>query len=34
MVVGEIIKQVNGTQKKKLFQSNISGPFTFTTTKD
>ena len=34
MVVGEVTKQVEGNNKKKLFQSNISGPYTFTTTKD
>jgi len=34
MVVGKVIKEVQGTGKKKLFQSNISGAYTFTTTKD
>lgn len=34
MVIGEVTKQVDGNNKKKLLQSNISGPFTFTTTKD
>jgi flavin reductase (DIM6/NTAB) family NADH-FMN oxidoreductase RutF len=34
MIVGEVLTQVKGTTKKKLFQSNISGNFAFTTTKD
>jgi flavin reductase (DIM6/NTAB) family NADH-FMN oxidoreductase RutF len=34
MVVGKVIKEVKGTMEKKLFQSNISGPFKFTTTVD
>ena len=32
MVVGEVLKEVEGTMEKKLYQSNITGPFAFTTT--
>lgn len=32
MIVGKILKEIRGTMEKKLFQSNISGPFKFTTT--
>ena len=34
MVVGEVINQVKGNMKKKLFQANLTGAFTFTTTKE
>ena len=34
MVVGEVTKKVEGNNKKKLLQSNITGPYTFSTTKD
>ena len=34
MIVGEVVKEAEGNNKKKLFQSNIKGPYTFTTTKD
>jgi flavin reductase (DIM6/NTAB) family NADH-FMN oxidoreductase RutF len=33
MILGEVISQEEGVDRKKLFQSNISGPYTFTTTK-
>ncbi len=32
MVVGEVLKTIQGNNKKKLFQSNISGPYSFCTT--
>lgn len=34
MVVGEVTKQVEGNNKKKLLQSNITGPYTFSVIKD
>lgn len=34
MLAGQVVEEVKGVNKKKLFQSNISGPYTFTTTKD
>jgi flavin reductase (DIM6/NTAB) family NADH-FMN oxidoreductase RutF len=34
MIVGEITKTVEGNMKKKLIQSNITGGYTFSTTKD
>ncbi len=34
LLVGKVIKEAEGSGKKKLFQSNLSGSFTFTTTKD
>jgi flavin reductase (DIM6/NTAB) family NADH-FMN oxidoreductase RutF len=34
MIVGEVVAQEKGNMKKKLFQSNIDGPFKFTTTKE
>ena len=33
MIAGNVIKQIEGNDKKKLFQSNITGAYTFTTTK-
>ena len=32
MVVGEVVSEIEGTMDKKLYQSNIKGEFTFTTT--
>ena len=34
MVVGRVLREVEGNNKKKLFQSNINGPYAFNTTKD
>jgi flavin reductase (DIM6/NTAB) family NADH-FMN oxidoreductase RutF len=34
IVVGEVAAQVRGNMKKRLFQSNIDGHYTFTTTVD
>ncbi len=34
IVVGEVVAQERGTMKKRLFQSNIVGHYTFTTTVD
>jgi flavin reductase (DIM6/NTAB) family NADH-FMN oxidoreductase RutF len=33
-LIGKVIKEVKGNMKKKLFQSNITGTYSFTTTKD
>ncbi|MBD3164170.1 flavin reductase family protein [Candidatus Woesearchaeota archaeon] len=32
MAVGRVVKEVEGNNKKRLFQSNITGNYTFTTT--
>jgi flavin reductase (DIM6/NTAB) family NADH-FMN oxidoreductase RutF len=32
MIAGKVVNEVKGNMKKKLYQSNISGPFSFTTT--
>jgi flavin reductase (DIM6/NTAB) family NADH-FMN oxidoreductase RutF len=32
IVVGEVVSQAKGNLEKRLFQSNLEGPFTFTTT--
>jgi flavin reductase (DIM6/NTAB) family NADH-FMN oxidoreductase RutF len=34
ILVGEVVDEVKGSMKKRIFQNNIEGPFTFTTTKD
>jgi len=34
MILGKVITKESGTGEKKLFQSNIEGPFKFTTTGD
>ena len=34
LVAGLVKKTIEGNNKKKLLQSNIKGPYTFTTTKD